>query len=222
MNNHLDADRAPLAPLLVPPRLRSTWRYGRVPLIEPLLGARIVPREWPLGGVDGVIGWGRKVTGERAQALARRLGLPCLLAEDGFLRSIGLGHAEAALSIVLDDVGVHYDARSPSRLEALVRAGHGAAQRERALRLAAAWRAGRVSKYNHVHNTGALKWGESCLSNVLFPDCLGPRRMMAFSSASFSCILAAILLRIIISAIIIAKIIQILRLYSQNSHKFRG
>lgn len=156
MNSHLDADRAPLAPLLVPPRLRSTWRYGRVPLIEPLLGARIVPREWPLGGVDGVIGWGRKVTGERAQALARRLGLPCLLAEDGFLRSIGLGHAEAAMSIVLDDVGVHYDARSPSRLEALVRAGHGAAQRERALRLAAAWRAGRVSKYNHAREVPGL------------------------------------------------------------------
>lgn len=146
----------PVAPLPSPRLLRSTWRYGRVPLIEPLLGARIVPREWPFGDVDGVIGWGRKITGARALRIAERLGIPCLLAEDGFLRSIGLGHAEAALSIVLDDVGVHYDARGPSRLEALVRAGHDAVQCDRARRLAAAWRAGRVSKYNHAREAPGL------------------------------------------------------------------
>jgi capsular polysaccharide export protein len=145
-----------LPPLLVPPRLRSTWRFGRVPLIEPLLGARIVPREWPLAQVDGVIGWGRKLTGQRALALARRTGLPWLLAEDGFLRSVGLGDREAALSIVLDDIGIYYDARTPSRLEALISAGHTAPEQSRAHALAAAWRSARVSKYNHARERPGL------------------------------------------------------------------
>ena len=143
-------------PLQVPPRLRSTWRIGRVPLIEPLLGARIVPREWPLARVDGVIGWGRKLTGQRALALARRTGLPWLLAEDGFLRSVGLGDLEPALSIVLDDLGIYYDAHGPSRLEALIAAGHAPAQHARARALAAAWRNGRVSKYNHARERPGL------------------------------------------------------------------
>lgn len=145
-----------LAPLQVPARLRSTWRIGRVPLIEPLLGARIVPREWPWARVDGVIGWGRKLTGERALALARRTGLPWLLAEDGFLRSVGLGDREPALSIVLDDLGIYYDAHGPSRLEALIAAGHDATAQARALALAQAWRAGRVSKYNHAREWPGL------------------------------------------------------------------
>lgn len=150
-----------LPPLVVPPRLRSTWRFGRVPMIEPLLGARIVPRELPWRAVDGVIGWGRKLTGQRALALARRTGLPWLLAEDGFLRSVGLGDVEPALSIVLDDRGIYYDAREPSRLEALVAGGHGPAERARARALAAAWRAARVSKYNHARERhGLLAPGE--------------------------------------------------------------
>ncbi len=151
----------PPPPVQVPPRLRSTWRIGRVPLIEPLLGARIVPREWPLARVDGVIGWGRKLTGERALALARRTGLPWLLAEDGFLRSVGLGDLEPALSIVLDDLGIYYDAHGPSRLEALIAAGHTPAEQARARALAAAWRAGRVSKYNHARERpGVLAPGD--------------------------------------------------------------
>ena len=52
--------------------------------------------------------------------LARKLGLPYLALEDGFLRSVGVGAAEPPLSMVLDDVGVYYDASAPSRLEGLI------------------------------------------------------------------------------------------------------
>ena len=70
--------------------------------------------------------------------------------EDGFLRSKGHGGAEPPLSLVLDDIGIYYDANRPSRLEALVReAAEDASALARGVALAAAWRAGRVSKYNH-------------------------------------------------------------------------
>lgn len=126
------------------------WRYGRVPHIEPLLGARVVYAGLPHRAVDAWIGWGRKVSGLRAQREAARGGLPCLLAEDGFLRSIGLGFRDAALSMVLDDRGIYYDATGPSRLELLVRQPRDEAQLARAARLAVAWRDARVSKYNHA------------------------------------------------------------------------
>ncbi|HWJ70430.1 MAG TPA: hypothetical protein VNS79_10325 [Sphingobium sp.] len=45
--------------------------------------------------------------------------------EDGFIRSAGLGaDCVPPLSIVVDDLGVHYDPLRPSRLEAMLVAGH--------------------------------------------------------------------------------------------------
>ncbi|MEE9452867.1 MAG: capsular polysaccharide biosynthesis protein [Paracoccaceae bacterium] len=47
--------------------------------------------------------------------------LPLLRMEDGFLRSTGLGaDLTPASSLVLDDLGIYYDAQRPSRLEALI------------------------------------------------------------------------------------------------------
>jgi capsular polysaccharide export protein len=41
--------------------------------------------------------------------------------EDGFIRSVGLGAAKLApVSLVMDDLGVHYDPARPSRLERLI------------------------------------------------------------------------------------------------------
>ena len=64
------------------------------------------------------VGWGRRPSGLRAQRLAQRSGAGLLLLEDGFLRSFGLGRTGAPpLSLIVDDLGVHYDATRPSRLE---------------------------------------------------------------------------------------------------------
>ena len=70
------------------------------------------------------IGWGRKKSGLRAERLGHRDGCGFLLLEDGFLRSFGLGR-DGALpgSILVDDVGVHYDATRPSRLELSLQEG---------------------------------------------------------------------------------------------------
>lgn len=67
--------------------------------------------------LDAVIGWGHKPTARRAREFARAHGVPYLALEDGFLRSVGIGAKEAPLSLVLDDVGIYYDAGEPSRIE---------------------------------------------------------------------------------------------------------
>jgi capsular polysaccharide export protein len=100
-----------------------------------------------------VVAWGRKPSALVARSYAERYGLPVLCLEDGFLRSIGLGDRDSPLSLVVDDLGIYYDASSPSRLEKHIASAHDVAQRSRARDLADAWRQGRVSKYNHARET---------------------------------------------------------------------
>jgi len=123
-----------------------------IPHLETFLGeswCRVRPWTRP-HALSRIAGWGLKPTSLRARAYAERHRLPYLALEDGFLRSKGHGGAEPPLSLVLDDIGIYYDANRPSRLEALVReAAEDASALARGVALAAAWRAGRVSKYNH-------------------------------------------------------------------------
>ena len=63
-------------------------------------------------------GWGRKRTGRFALWCHKRFDGKLTLLEDGFIRSIGLGiDGSPSFSLVEDDVGIYYDATSPSRLE---------------------------------------------------------------------------------------------------------
>lgn len=72
-------------------------------------------------GAETVIGWGARDTAVWGRRWAETSGRPYLAVEDGFLRSIGLGEAGAAsVSLTVDDLGVHYDAARPSRLEQLI------------------------------------------------------------------------------------------------------
>lgn len=96
-----------------------------------------------------VLAWGRKASASKAERLARKLNLPLLRLEDGFLRSVLLGNQSAAYSVVIDDVGIYYDASSPSRLEALINQPLTDAQQQRAKELIRQWQQLRLSKYNH-------------------------------------------------------------------------
>lgn len=112
--------------------METTWHtiatfsrgIARLPDLPALLGAQRVvlrPRDQDARSIDGVIGWGEKSTTRAAVAYASRHRIPYWRVEDGFLRSVGLGvSGERPLSIVLDDRGIYYDARRPSRLEALL------------------------------------------------------------------------------------------------------
>lgn len=109
-----------------------------------VLGARACRRS-PL---TALLAWGRKPSGRRAEALARQRGLPLWRCEDGFLRSLGGGADGPPLSLVVDDLGIYYDASAPSRLERLIATPAGADQRQRAEALRTLWCRERVSKYN--------------------------------------------------------------------------
>ena len=66
-------------------------------------------------------GWGRKKSGLKAIALSKKHNTSFILLEDGFIRSIGLGvDGSSSFSLVEDDVGIYYDATTPSKLENLL------------------------------------------------------------------------------------------------------
>jgi len=97
---------------------------------------------------DAVLAWGRKPSAQIAQSVAQQASLPVITVEDGFLRSVGLGGDEPPLSLVVDHLGIYYDASTPSRLEHLIALPLSQAQTERARALQQRWQANKVSKYN--------------------------------------------------------------------------
>ncbi len=88
---------------------------------------------------------------------ARADGLGFVRVEDGFIRSVGLGSdIRPAGSLVLDDLGIYYDATRASRLERLITEGpFDGALLERAARLRARLVAGAMTKYNLGAGKGA-------------------------------------------------------------------
>ncbi|MGQ0564257.1 MAG: capsular polysaccharide biosynthesis protein [Gemmobacter sp.] len=75
---------------------------------------------WPAPG-DGIAVWGRSPYAARGEAVAARRGVPLVRIEDAFLRSLRPGRAgDPGIGLLLDPVGVHFDAASPSRLETIL------------------------------------------------------------------------------------------------------
>ena len=97
---------------------------------------------------DLAVGWGMKPSGAKALAIAEKRGLPCRLLEDGFLRS--LDRDGPPLSLIVDDLGVYYDAGRPSRIERAIARPLSPDEKSRAQALVTQWREARVSKYNHA------------------------------------------------------------------------
>lgn len=96
-----------------------------------------------------VAGWGLRGSAHRAIRYAREHGLTYLALEDGFLRSLSPGKAEAPLSMVIDNIGIYYDANRASLLEKLISQPLTEKETRRSQDLISRWREGRVSKYNH-------------------------------------------------------------------------
>lgn len=97
---------------------------------------------------DWVMAWGRKPSALKAMTEAAKSQRPILSLEDGFLRSVGLGADDPPLSLIVDDLGIYYDASAPSRLEQLIATPLDAEETERAQALQQLWQQQRVSKYN--------------------------------------------------------------------------
>ncbi|WP_369796543.1 capsular polysaccharide biosynthesis protein [Cupriavidus sp. amp6] len=126
----------------------------RIEHLSAFLGEAVIAVH-PLRGerapLTGIAAWGRRPTARKAQAFARSRGIERFLClEDGFLRSLHPGASSQTCSLVVDDLGIYYDASGPSRLEAMVSMPLTHMERARAQRLIERWRAGGISKYNYA------------------------------------------------------------------------
>ncbi len=92
----------------------------KVPNLEAFLPDHDL-RALPGPDTEAVIGWGMKPTAAHGRRWAEKHGKSYVALEDGFLRSVGLGETGAtSISVVVDDIGIYYDATRPSRLEQLI------------------------------------------------------------------------------------------------------
>jgi capsular polysaccharide export protein len=99
------------------------WRQKRLRAILAAAGYDLAfgPRlRRPRAG-DGVVVWGRSPTAHRGEAFAARHGLSLVRVEDAFVRSVGLGRdGHAPLGLLIDPIGVHFDASRPSLFEGIL------------------------------------------------------------------------------------------------------
>ncbi|ODN71984.1 hypothetical protein [Methylobrevis pamukkalensis] len=132
----------------------AAWKGTRIkmPWLAAALDAGRLAPFWERGDrLDGYVGWGLKPPARIARywALARRF--PYWIVEDGFLRSVGLGKSGVPpISIVVDDLGIHFDARTPSRFERICADHDFQPMLERARDLRSAVVRFRLTKYNHL------------------------------------------------------------------------
>ena len=103
--------------------------------------------------VDALLAWGRRPSARRVERLGQHWGLPVWHIEDGFLRSLGKGRGDPPLALLIDDLGVHFDATAPSRLEHLITLPLSLDQRVRAQLVQALWCEQRLSKVNPVQDS---------------------------------------------------------------------
>lgn len=126
-----------------------SWRASRLIYLPVLLEHQaryLFP--WRSKDLALVAGWGCKAKARAARRFASRKGLPFVSIEDGFLRSVR--RDDEPLSVIIDDIGIYYDAANPSLLECLIARNLSPEQTVRARYLMAQWRKGRVSKYNYM------------------------------------------------------------------------
>ena len=120
-------------------------------------------------GGDIVVWAARETDGLNELALAQ--GARLLRMEDGFIRSVGLGsnHVGGA-SLVLDDLGIYYDPRQPSRLERILQSdAFDSRLVERASRLRKHLVSQRLTKYNIGHPQQGIRLGGGRRRKVLVP-----------------------------------------------------
>jgi capsular polysaccharide export protein len=161
--------------------LPTRWRF---PLIGSALSASLQPIELPGGAADGVVGWGDKPLARIARGYARARKLPYWTLEDGFLRSVGLGKAGApSVSLIADDLGIHFSAHAPSRLETLLQDGTPGVDLARAKKLREWIVHERLSKYNHLPE-GSVSLRPSRRKRILLVDQVVGDRSVAGSGAN--------------------------------------
>lgn len=130
-----------------------TWGLHRMRLLPAYLGMPVsyAPLRVTRSAASVVACWGDRPTSARAIAYAKRWDLPCVRLEDAFVRSYRPGRSAPPLGIVIDRLGIYYDARTPSELEVLLNSqGFARPPHPDAARARRALVHQRLSKYNHA------------------------------------------------------------------------
>ncbi|EHA13543.1 cell surface saccharide synthesis protein [Halomonas sp. HAL1] len=127
-----------------------------------------------LSAVEAFFQWGIGDNDSKAnqRIIAKALGKPIIIIEDGFIRSLDIGlSGEPTLSIIIDDLTSYYDATKPSRLETLLSSDSRLTiqQIERSKKIIHKIVSNRVSKYNHAPDL-PLKIGKSDKRKILLLD----------------------------------------------------
>lgn len=135
----------------------TSLKLSRLPGLKAFLngGEHQFLTPWNLHRAKAIAGWGGRPSGIKASQLARAQNIPCLLVEDGFLRSVEPSHPP--LSVIIEQAGLYHDATRCGRLDELLDRRLSTVQEARATALIEAWRRARVSKFNHLRDyDGAL------------------------------------------------------------------
>ena len=132
--------------------------------------------------VDVLLAWGRRPSALRVERLARQWDLPVWHIEDGLLRSVAKGREHPPLALLVDELGVHFDATAPSRIEQLIAAPITVTEANRARALQRLWCEQRLSKVNPPREAEAPQE-----SFVLVVDQSAGDRSIALGLADASC-----------------------------------
>lgn len=151
----------------------ATYSKGiaRIPFIESFLEDEVIYSPRSLKGVTYIAGWGFKPSASKAISIAKKHNIPYLALEDGFIRSIGLGVNHApTFSLVVDPVGIYYDAGRPSLLENILNDGSSLTPKilDEAKEAIEFIKKHKISKYNHCSGSYKLKFNGK--KNVLLVD----------------------------------------------------
>nr|WP_284041617.1 hypothetical protein [Halomonas olivaria] len=127
-----------------------------------------------LSSVEAFFQWGigENIGKAKQRVVAKALGKPIIILEDGFIRSIDIGlSGEPALSIIIDDLTSYYDATKPSRLEKLLNSNSSLTNKQvqRCKCIIQKIVTSRVSKYNHAPDF-QLKIGKAENRKILLLD----------------------------------------------------
>lgn len=138
---------------------------GTIPYIEHFVGVDLLsrnPRHLWGSRKNCVYSWGSKPYSVYAEHLSRIAGLRHVRLEDGFICSYGRSEKQRKYSIVVDPVGIYYDATTPSLLENILNGREADSWKlsdfafvERAQRLVSTITERNISKYNHIDTAPA-------------------------------------------------------------------
>ncbi|MFM9268975.1 capsular polysaccharide biosynthesis protein [Halomonas elongata] len=148
-------------------------------------------------GLDALVHWGKAPGRTRVVALAERMELPLFRLEAGFLCAYAEQEVFPSLSLTMDDLGAHDDARHPSRLESILNAERSPldgieAEVDAAMRLLISER---LSRYNDAPDLdeSILRDGDHERVLVAGPDWNGDGQTSGLETSGFERMLVAAL-----------------------------